>query len=399
MNLLIVYSRNEAEILDRKSALGSYIHCLSKAIQEALDVTVYVNGVRTIELASSSSATSETSTVKDVSIKQFIKRLVPRSVKQKISEKKLFSSHQHLLHKLQAGNTKFDHVIEFYTLGSSVGFDLAAMWGIPLHVVYDSPVIEQEEFFKKTRVAHPYLIAQNEKKTLTLAESVIVYSNPVKSYLTDLHSLDKVNFIIHQNVDFSRIDYLPSKKDLSKGINICFLGSFLKWHRVDLLIDIFETISSEFSDAKLHLIGTGMEFEAVREKAIKSRVKSRIFMPGFLDGEELSSYKKNMHIGVMPGSNWYGAPNKIFEYGAAGMAVVSCESPTINDMFSSNVVSFFKMGDQKQFTIEIRKLLTDPNSIGLMATGLQSYIQEKHNIEATVAVYKKILLQQPDDSN
>src|SRR5690606_32677181 len=243
------------------------------------------------------------------------------------------------------------------TFGSNLGFKFAQQKNIPLNVIYDSPVSEQEEFFKGTKVVHKDLVAKNEFNTLTYAKSIVIYSEPVKKFLKDLYDLKDDQFHIHQNVDFTRFDYLPTSKDLSKGINICFLGSFLKWHRVDLLIEVFESLCKKFDHIHLHLIGEGMEFENISNQVFKSQWKNKISPPGFLDGEALKNYKSLMHIGLMPGSNWYGAPNKIFEYGAAGMAVITCKSPTICYLFSEKLVTFFEMGDKQELTNALDELI------------------------------------------
>jgi glycosyltransferase involved in cell wall biosynthesis len=41
---------------------------------------------------------------------------------------------------------------------------------------------------------------------------------------------------------------------------IGFIGSFLSWHRVDLLVDAFIEIAPEFPLARLALLGYGQEW-------------------------------------------------------------------------------------------------------------------------------------------
>ena len=41
-----------------------------------------------------------------------------------------------------------------------------------------------------------------------------------------------------------------------------------------------------------------------------------------------------MDIAVMPSSNWYGSPIKIFEYGAMGRAVIGPDVPPVREVMS-----------------------------------------------------------------
>jgi glycosyltransferase involved in cell wall biosynthesis len=103
---------------------------------------------------------------------------------------------------------------------------------------------------------------------------------------------------------------------------------------VKLLVKSFELAADKLpNSAKLVLIGKGQEWVQVKQMVDRSPVRDRILMPGYLTNEELNEWKQNIRIGVMPGSNWYGSPLKLFEYAFAGIPFVAPKTPTIQYIF------------------------------------------------------------------
>ena len=392
MKILIIYSGGTGELTNRKSALGSYIACLGGLLEEGLSAEVFVNGKALSKLLKEPS----TSQPKEISVEKspvtkHIGKIIPHFLKRVLSVLSVFRNNRRLLNSLSMDSGKYDKVLEFYTFGSDVGIRYAEKEQVPLFIVYDSPVIEQEVFFKGFT---PFLrrVRQNERRTLKGASGILVYSEPVKQHLQRDNKLPDNRFTIHQNVDYTRFDVLPVKESTEhREVNICFLGSFLKWHRIELLIEAFERIKDKNYRVNLHLVGDGMEYRSIQQIVSKSRHRECIHLPGFLDGDELSTYKMKMDIGVMPGSNWYGAPNKIFEYGAAGMAVVSCSTPTIEYVFSGGEIMMFTPDNLEAFTRSLEELLDNPEKINRQAKLLQNFVLQTYTPANTIQAYRLFL--------
>ncbi|MGZ4079047.1 MAG: glycosyltransferase family 4 protein, partial [Bacteroidia bacterium] len=320
----IIYGKSTEEIFNRQSALGSYIYCLAMILLK--------NGYEVSVNELSFSINSEQKNVQgsyNSGASSFAKKLIPQFIKELLKDVRLFRSLNNLYLNIEKNNT-IDSILEFYTYGSDLGFRLSKKYNKPLFIVYDSPVLEAHEFFHQKQIVFKSEIERREKKSILQASGIVVYSNAVKEYLNKKYAKELPVFI-HQNVDYSRFEYIENKTP-GKTINIGFIGSFLKWHRVDLLINAFARLKDEGKNVKLFLLGSGMEFDKMKDAVEKNKYASAIEMPGFMDGAQLFEYKKQFDIGVMPGSNWYGAPNKIFEYGAAKIAVVAPDTPTIKDL-------------------------------------------------------------------
>lgn len=382
--ILLVYAKSTLELINRQSALGSYIFCLCEILQKK-DMHVFVNGIAFNELKQQTIPEKTHIKLSNRGIKRYIPKIIKEVIKDILVLKNIKQ-----LNKDIATTGKYDCVLEFYNYASDVGFEVASRQNIPLVIVYDAPVLEEHVFFHGNKYFFKNVILKRELKTLLYARHIVAYSNAVKDYLNKLTGKN-LNVSIHQNVDFTRFDFLEKQFD-KKSVKIGFIGSFLKWHRIDLLLEAFGLLRKKNYPVELYLIGYGMEYNSIKTSVGQSVDKKFITMTGFMDGEELCAIKKQIHIGVMPGSNWYGAPNKIFEYGAAKMAVVAPSTPTIKDLFEDKKdLFFFKQDDVNDLYKKLKMLCDDVILMEQLATSLQKKIKNNYSEQNTSEFYDHLL--------
>jgi len=134
-----------------------------------------------------------------------------------------------------------------------------------------------------------------------------------------------------------------------------------------------------------------LEFENIKLSVSQNPYKEDIITTGFLDGKELYEYKKILDIGVMPSSNWYGAPNKIFEYGASKMAVAAPKTPTIESLIPKDTISFFENNSENDLFEKLSELCADKNLISQKAVKLNDFIKQNYSEKITLDFYLNIL--------
>lgn len=386
--ILIIYAKNPEEILNRKSAMGSYIYSLAQLLTTE-NIDVHINGSSFKELLPLNNLSENSSRGGFLAS---LKKIIPVKIKHALSIKRLFSQIDALTQKLLSKNIEYDVVLEFYTLGSNVGLEFCREKKIPLVLVYDAPIIEEYTFFHEHEPSQLTKIQNRERKTIEFASSIVVYSIPMKSYLETNYPESNATYFIHQNIDFSRFRFNESNTAETDTLNLCFVGSFLKWHRTDILIRSFVKLEKENPDlnSKLYLIGDGME--RVNSQNLASELGSKnIIFTGFLDGEELFKMQTAMHIGIMPGSNWYGAPNKIFEYGAMNMACIAPNTPTISDIFDNSMVYFFENQNADSFYAALSEVIQNSALRATLQKNLHQYISGEFGPEKTSNFYKQVL--------
>ena len=379
--VLIVYAKDTSEIFNRQSALGSYIHCLASILVKN-GYKVKINDILFNEISEQES----------ISVAKkggsFFNFFLPSFLKEYIKDVRLFLWMSSLFNKIDNGEF-FDIVLEFYTYGSDVGYKLSKKYSKPIVLVYDNPVLEEHSFFHSGQLFFKNKIELLEKQSLLQAHSIVVYSKAVENYLVKKTNIALPCFI-HQNVDYTRFEFID-QKPLSDVINIGFIGSFLKWHKVDLLLNAFTILKKDGFNIKLFLLGNGMDYENIKKQVLVNDYVKDIEMPGFMDGKRLFEYKKKINIGIMPGSNWYGAPNKIFEYGAAKMAVIAPNTPTISHLFKNdNELMLFEQDNLMDFVEKIRFYITNEQILKSHSENLQMKIKNNYSEIITFEFYDKL---------
>lgn len=389
--LLIIYAKNHAELFNRKSALGSYIYTLSEVLSRS-GFEVYLNG-ESFEKISEESDQHQTLQGNSSGIKKIVSRTLPAYFRNYLRDKKTLFQVLEMKDRIISRKQTFSAVLEFYSFGSDIGFTIARSQKIPLTLVYDAPLLEEYAFFNGSSSPLKKSVLREEKKSIEAASNIVVYSNPMKIYLQKIYPDSKSSFFIHQNVDFSRFKFKSDDtlRD-DKRLNICFVGSFLKWHRVDILIKSYHQLKQSHPELNLHLflIGDGME-KAKSEELAKQTGLTDYTFTGFLDGQKLSQLQEKMDIGIMPGSNWYGAPNKLFEYGAMKMACIAPNTPTISDLFDESSVYFFENNNADSFYRALETVCLDKALRDQLRENLSKLISARYSINATANFYSKLL--------
>jgi len=227
----------------------------------------------------------------------------------------------------------YDFILEFSSYGGRIAAICKKEFSVKTALIYDSPAdLQFKEMYGKSGEFESLL---NEAENISVVQSDLIfcYSHAVKNHLKDkFHFSGKIielPCIVWKGFSNVKID--------SEKIVIGFIGSFLKWHKVELLFEAFRTLAPKYNNIELVLIGYGEEWNHIHKMVEHSNLQPRILMPGFVSEEELLVYKSKFTIGVMPGSNWYGSPLKLFEYAELGIPVIAPATPTVLQYFTHNV--------------------------------------------------------------
>ncbi len=271
----------------------------------------------------------------------------------------------------------FDLIVEFHTVGSTIGVRLSELWSASLSVIFDSPVDEQFIEMYGTKTWNWNSIIESEKKTLQSADKIMYYSRPCQKYIEKKYDIKgQVNILPCVLTKENHVERVSS--DL---FYIGFIGSFLSWHKLDLLVQAFEEFYRRHNDARLILVGYGEEWNKIKKMVSSSDASSAIEMTGFVNEEELNHYKSIFTIATMPGSNWYGSPLKLFEYAQASIPFISPVSDTVSDIFEPNKHCLFvEREDEKGSLLDaLETMYSKGEKRELMGKSANQMVKDNYN--------------------
>jgi len=162
---------------------------------------------------------------------------------------------------------------------------------------------------------------------------------------------------IENGVELPFIEHFQDhQKVVEDTIHICFIGSLMKHHGLDVLIEALQKLAT--TSFHLHLIGTKLEVAAQQLRSILPTTYH-----GFLEREQLTILLEKMHVGVIPGGKEYPSFMKLFDYGAAKCLVIAPDLKNLQYWFNNQELLFFEKGNPLALKVQLQSVLDDPRLI------------------------------------
>lgn len=221
-----------------------------------------------------------------------------------------------------------DFIYERYNLHFLSGSLLARLFKVPLYIEVNSPLAEE----RKADLRLKRLAYMVERFIWRSATGLF----PVTRVLGDMIeavgvSKDRISVIPNGIV----LDRFPLREE-SQGakITLGFVGFVRKWHGLDLIISSIARHITKHAEHDLFLmvIGDGPVREDLETQAKALGIDYRTMFVGVVPQNEVAKYVGWFDIALQPSANHYASPLKIFDYMAAGCAIVAPDQPNIREI-------------------------------------------------------------------
>lgn len=257
-----------------------------------------------------------------------------------------------------------DFVYERYALYNFGAILAAKRRGVK--VILEVNTAYASAWAKYFKVYFQGLATRIEDYIFSQADAIITVTKELREKLKARSVACRIE-VMHNGVDLKAFNPAIPSHDLKKELGfedascvVGFVGTLNKWHGIDLLMNAIPAVVKKDPGVRFLIVGEGLmkdEFEGfVRKSGLDRFVK----FAGRRPHREIPGLVAVMDIGLMPNSNDYGSPMKIFEYMAMGKVTVAPSIPTIREIIESPREGvLFKPGDLREFTDALLKLSTD----------------------------------------
>jgi glycosyltransferase involved in cell wall biosynthesis len=338
---ILYYSSHPNLGLNDKAGYGTHMREMIKAFEmlghEVLPVIM--GGVEVKEIDKKNQASD------NFSLKAFLRKYTPASIWKTLLDIKLlqFDKKAEAVLKAKVAEFKPDLIYERGAYFQLSGVNVANNAGVKHILENNSPYVEESAVFERSR---GYLYSgalKAEKELLEKTDKVLVVSTALKEYYVKKHKINPDKILVTPNcinLDIVKVDEklkqkISDKYDLQNKIIIGFVGSIFPYHGVDNLIEAFSVVSKNRPDIKLMIVGDGETLQNLKKRA--SDLKIDVIFTGSVKHKDVFTYIDLMDITVMPKSNWYGSPIKIFEYGSLGKAVIAPDNVPVRDVMVNKI--------------------------------------------------------------
>ncbi|MBD3287787.1 glycosyltransferase [candidate division KSB1 bacterium] len=226
------------------------------------------------------------------------------------------------LHKHFKRN-KIDLIYERYALNTFATTLFARSKSIPIfHEINDATGIDRVRKHKAEIIAR-YIeskIFKHSTALITISSKFreIIIQKGIPAYKISV-SPNAVDETVFDPVLYN--GNLKNKLKINEQLVIGFIGSFEKWHGLEIMVNIVPHFLQNFPDAHFIFIGNGFALPKVKNDLHGKGLEKKLTFIDHVPHKEIPEYLKIMDVGIIPNSNIYGSPMKLFEY--MSMEVVS----------------------------------------------------------------------------
>ena len=326
----------------------------------------------------------------------FISRHLPQFLFECLEMAYNFSAYPRVKNAVEAKSV--DLIYERYAFFMTAGAQIAKEKNIPFIVEVNEIAgpkrVRKQVFVKKAKAAERFIFMQ--------ADAIIVVSSFLKQEIVGLGINAEKIFVIPNGADDELFD--PKKYDRKKrrdqyalednDIVLGFIGWFIPWHNLGSFIEAFAEIGSK--NCKLVLVGDGDLKDSLVALARTLNIADKVILTGAIPYEQIPSMINALDICIIPDSNEYRSPIKMFEYMAMGKPVIAPDYEPVRSVIDDGKDGIiFRPNDKNDLVNKLNAVVCDyqkRQTLGEKAREkiLRKYLW-KHNAKKVIEIYQEII--------
>ena len=258
---------------------------------------------------------------------------------------------------------KPDFLYERHNLFLPSGMWLARKTGLPHFLEVNAPLAAERakysglslKSFATKLEARTWQSATHSLPVSEVLADIMVAAGTPRERITVLHNgIDKSAY---ENLDGAAI---RERHGLGNNVVLGFTGFVREWHRLDEMIRLIA--GYEGADAPhMLIVGDGPAIPECKALTTELKVNDRVHFAGFVDRADIPAHLAAMDIALQPAVTAYASPLKLFEYMAAGLAIVAPAQPNICEVLEDGKDALLFQPDTYSRTKDhIQRLIADP---------------------------------------
>lgn len=265
---------------------------------------------------------------------------------------------------------------------------------LPWYLEINAPFVKQRERISGKSVlsvlAHRFELLKYRR-----ANHLFCVSKVLEDYISDRYNIASERITVNHNGVDEKLFKPHSSQKAEKGdrFTFGFVGSIMPYHGVEMLVDAFAEIKPSIPNARLLIVGDGELLSNLKQRAIELDILTSVQFTGGVAQAEVPVFIAQMDVCIMPNSNWYGSPVKLFEYGIMCKPIIAPKLPPVMEVIENKVDGLLVDG-QKELEEAMCFCYENPSRAMEMALAFKEKVQSKftwkknvQRIEDTIQVY------------
>lgn len=335
-------------------------------------------------------ATSNEKQATTTSLYSKVKRYIPRFGKDLLALWANISEYRYAVKKVK--EVQPDVILFRYNFMNVYQLFLKRKFKIPIMLEVNSPISaerKEQDNISLYRISK-YLEIYSWKN----ADKIHVVSDALKKRLSQYVDPGKI-IPIHNGGNPKYYQNLV--KTESDKIRIGYVGSFQKYHGIDILFNTIPTLLDKYDNIEFYLIGKGGLYDEYKKYFDNQpQYKERVTLRGFVDFEKIPEEINTFDIATMMDFTEYGSPLKLFEYMLAKCCIILPNRETIHEVMAEGEDTLlFEPRNGEDFCRVLSSVIENKNLRNSMAQKAYNKVINNytwhHNAAKVVAELKQLV--------
>ncbi len=280
--------------------------------------------------------------------------------------------------------------------------------GLPYVLTFSGDVIfELDLAGRPLQGVHLQVARRQAAFTYRQADAILCVSSPAREHLSAAWQVpaEKIH-VLPNGVDLALFDARGDAHATRRALGwpdnpiIGFVSGFQPWHGFEILLEAFARLQPDCPPARLLLVGDGPHRPRVQAEITRWGLSHAVHLTGWVPPEQVRDYLQVMDIAVLPFPRlprelWF-SPLKLYEYMAAGKAIVASRDGQIAEVISDRQNGLLvEPGAADAFARAFAELLGDPGLRRRLGTSAREKAVRDHSWERYLdrleQVYQQVL--------
>ena len=292
-----------------------------------------------------------------------------------------------------------DLIYERYNLYYLAGALLARRRRIPLYLEVNAPIAEERARYSGLRLQR---LARALERWVWRSASRVLPVTAVLGRMVAAEGVEARRIVVVPNgIDPRRFASLSARAPHEAKLVLGFVGFVRAWHGLDAVI---RAMAADDADPELRLVvlGDGPARPELESLTAALGLGDRVSFTGLAARDAVPELVSGFDIALQPKVVAYASPLKVFEYMAAGRAIVAPDQPNIREILTDGETALlFDPTESGSVWQAIQRLAADPDLRRRLGAAARSEIARRdytweRNAERVVAMARSDLANGPE---
>ena len=281
------------------------------------------------------------------------------------------------------------------------GFALALLsrfYKIPLVLEVNTTCLD----YDVRQIRFRWLARKIENYVFSKAAVIIVVSNYLKNKIFNEYNVFENRIVVTPNaIDPDEFKVYPNLASHNYALSkvtefsdnrliVGFVGVFVPWHGLEFLIDVFSELIHRIKIREpigLLLVGDGPIRKKIDTKIKNKLLTDYVFITGKILHNQVKYYINLFDIAIMPDSNPFGSPIKIFEYMIMEKPIVAPGYDPITEvLIHEKTALLFKPCNKEECLEQLCSLTDNPQLRENLGRRAKEVVLNKHTWDKNIDI-------------